>query len=47
VVKDPEIKKKVQVYHKRLYDKAVGRPRADPVAVASNRPIVKSRRLTQ
>jgi nitroreductase len=24
VVKDPEIKKKVQVYHKRLYDKTVG-----------------------
>ena len=42
VVKDPEIKKKVQVYYKRLFDETVG-PRyassaSSPICGASRRP---------
>jgi hypothetical protein len=44
VVKDPEIKKKVQVYYKRLYDETVGPryassappPGSDPPAITAS-----------
>ena len=36
VVKDPEIKKKVQVYYKRLYDEIVGPRYASSAESAAN-----------